>query len=134
MQQDLQSPVTLRRNAEAEDKGLARVKQEASTTGMEKVLDCVSTAICAPFKKTKLWLGTTLDKDTTGCWETIKKLHAFLSESKEYSDPHEYGWRIKRRRMFLIVGTVLYTCLTVYQGTTRDHPTLDQKLITLDIF
>ena len=61
-------------------------------------------------------LQAILERDKTGCWERTKSLYNFLSETKEYSDPHEYGWRIKRRRMFLVVGAVLFTGLVIHQG------------------
>ena len=131
-QPDSQSPVTLRRDAVAGDQGLGSGDQQSTTgmekvldkissalTGMEKMLDKISSTICAPFERLQTSIINVLDKDTTGGWEATKKLHNFLSESKEYADPHEYGWRIKRRRVFLTVGTVLYTCLAVYQGNTR---------------
>lgn len=50
----------------------------------------------------------------SGCWGQTRRFFDFLLERKEYKDPVTYGWRIKFRRLFLIIGVVLFTCLTIH--------------------
>ena len=61
-----------------------------------------------PFKRANLWLK-------------IRFVYNFVMETREYKDPFTFGWRIKYRRFFLAVGTLLFTYLTIYFviGMTR---------------
>eukprot|EP00095_Tigriopus_kingsejongensis_P007184 maker-scaffold3067_size10345-snap-gene-0.2 protein:Tk07184 transcript:maker-scaffold3067_size10345-snap-gene-0.2-mRNA-1 annotation:"predicted protein" len=54
------------------------------------------------------------DAVSTGCWARVKRLWNFLRETREYRDPLSYGWRIKFRRIFLTLGVLLFTVLTIY--------------------
>jgi hypothetical protein len=45
-------------------------------------------------------------------WPKITSFLAyFLSDRAEYSKPSDYGWRVKWRRGFLVIGTLLFTCV-----------------------
>jgi len=41
-----------------------------------------------------------------------RRFFDFILERREYRDPVTYGWRIRFRRLFLSLGTLLFTCLT----------------------
>ncbi|XP_059098796.1 uncharacterized protein LOC131892942 [Tigriopus californicus] len=54
------------------------------------------------------------DPNSSSCWSRTKRLYHFLVETREYKDPLSYGWRIKFRRIFLSLGVLLFTALTIY--------------------
>lgn len=61
------------------------------------------------------------------------KLFHFVMESKEYNEPHLYGWRIKFRRVFLLLGVITFTYLTVYTAfSTQDYSSKDEIQRLLD--
>ena len=66
-------------------------------------------------------LSALLAGDGTGCWAYAKRVYHFFMETKEYADPHQYGWRIKFRRAFLSVGVVMFTYLTVYTAVSTQN-------------
>ncbi|TRY75294.1 hypothetical protein TCAL_01331 [Tigriopus californicus] len=57
------------------------------------------------------------DPNSSSCWSRTKRLYHFLVETREYKDPLSYGWRIKFRRIFLSLGVLLFTALTIYTRT-----------------
>ncbi len=50
---------------------------------------------------------------------------------REYKDPVTYGWRIKFRRLFLLLGVVLFTCLTVHTAVSSQHFSSKAEIQTL---
>ena len=56
-----------------------------------------------------------------GCWTRTKMVYHFFLETKEYADPHQFGWRIKFRRAFLFVGVLMFTYLTVYTAVSTQN-------------
>ena len=56
-----------------------------------------------------------------GCWARTKRAYHFFMETKEYADPHQFGWRIKFRRAFLSVGVIMFTYLTVYTAVSTQN-------------
>ena len=56
-----------------------------------------------------------------GWWARLKRVYHFFMETKEYADPHQFGWRIKFRRAFLSVGVLMFTYLTVYTAVSTQN-------------
>ena len=67
-------------------------------------------------------LAALLDGDGgRGCWASAKGAYHFFMETKEYADPHQFGWRIKFRRAFLSVGVLMFTYLTVFTAVSTQN-------------
>lgn len=50
----------------------------------------------------------------TGCWQKAVAVYHFVTESREYRDPQTHGWRIKFRRIFLVLGVIFFTYQTIF--------------------
>ena len=62
------------------------------------------------------------------CWSRTKRLFNFLLERREYRDPHTFGWRIKFRRLFLTIGVVLFTYLTIFTTLSTQNFSSKQEI------
>ena len=54
-------------------------------------------------------LSSVSDESSISYFGSIKGLYHFLSETREYKDPQTHGWRIKFRRIFLLLGVIFFS-------------------------
>ena len=69
--------------------------------------------------------------ESKGCWSRTKQFFIFILERREYRDPITYGWRIKFRRIFLTMGVILFTFLTVYTTISSQDFSSKEEIQTL---